>query len=120
MESQNISRRTFLETSVKSTAAISILGSAALGCESKPTDIGPASLPRWRGFNLLEKFIVTQRNDPFRESDFEIMADLGFDFVRLPMSYWCWSDPNDWRQLQEDKLAEIDQAVEFGKQYGVH
>lgn len=68
----------------------------------------------------MEKFIATNMNAPFKESDFEIMAELGFDFVRLPMSYWCWSDPGNWKLLREDKLKEIDQAVEFGKQYGVH
>jgi len=59
-------------------------------------------------------------NDPFKESDFEMIAELGFDFVRLPMSYWCWSDPNNWKELREKPLKEIDQAVEFGKQYGIH
>lgn len=118
--SAHITRRTFLETTVKSTAAVTLLGTAGMGCEKKEADITAASLPRWRGFNLLEKFIATSRNDPFRESDFAIMAEFGFDFVRLPMSYWCWSDPNDWRMLKEDKLKEIDQAVEFGRQYGVH
>ena len=120
MENSNINRRTFLETAAKSTAAIAILGSSGLCCENKSNDITASSLPRWRGFNLLEKFIATNRNDPFQESDFAIMAELGFDFVRLPMSYWCWSDPNDWLLLKEDKLAEIDQAVAFGKQYGIH
>jgi endoglucanase len=78
-------------------------------------------LPRWRGFNLLERF--TRRSDgnpPFREADFEWIAELGFDFVRLPMSYLCWSDPNDWLKLREDELKHIDQAVEFGRKYRVH
>lgn len=117
MEKKSIDRRQF----IKSTAALAALGVIGAGCGSKPEpDITPSSIPRWRGFNLLEKFIVTSSNDPFRESDFEMMAELGFDFVRLPMSYWCWSDPNDWRKLDEKILKEIDQAVEFGKQYGIH
>ncbi|HEX5167812.1 MAG TPA: cellulase family glycosylhydrolase [Cyclobacteriaceae bacterium] len=120
MEKKTITRRTFIETTVKSTAAIAVLGSATLGCEKKETDVTAGALPRWRGFNLLEKFIATNMNDPFKESDFAMIAEFGFDFVRLPMSYWCWSDPNDWHLLKEDKLKEIDQAVEFGKQYGVH
>ena len=81
-----------------------------------------AKLPRWRGFNLLEKF--TRRRDgnpPFSETDFEMIADLGFDFVRLPMSYLCWTDPNDWLKLsREEELKHIDQAVEFGRRHRVH
>lgn len=119
MENQ-INRRTFLETAAKSTVAVGLLGSNALSCESRHTDINASSLPRWRGFNLLEKFIASSANKPFEESDFAIMAKLGFDFVRLPMSYLCWTEEGNWRNLLEDKLKEIDQAVSFGKQYGVH
>jgi len=81
--------------------------------------ISAAKLPRWRGFNLLEKF-TDQRNSPFLESDFEWIAEWGFDFVRLPLSYWCWSSPEDPKSLDETVLEEIDEAVEFGRRYGVH
>lgn len=120
MEINRINRRTFLETAAKSTLAVGLLGSSALSCDSRNADIHASSLPRWRGFNLLEKFIASSANKPFEESDFEIMAKLGFDFVRLPMSYLCWTEEGNWRNLLEDKLMEIDQAVRFGKQYGVH
>jgi len=76
-------------------------------------------LPRWRGFNLLEKF-ADSRNAPFRESDFAWMSEWGFDFARLPLSYRCWADVNDWLNLNEDVLKEIDEAVEFGRKYGIH
>ena len=64
-------------------------------------------LPRWRGFNLQEKFTDRpdewaamdpewgRSNEPFVETDFEWMAHWGFNFVRLPMSYRCWTDPAD-------------------------
>ena len=120
MKSQLISRRTFLENAAKSTAAVGLFTGTALQCESRVTDIDATSLPRWCGFNLLEKFIASNANKPFEESDFEIMAKLGFDFVRLPMSYLCWTSEGNWRNLLEDKLREIDQAVSFGKQYGIH
>lgn len=114
---RTVTRRQFLQT----TAALT--GMALIASECKPKtapDITPTSIPRWRGFNLLEKFIASNSNDPFKESDFALMAELGFDFVRLPMSYRCWADPSDWKKLDEKTLKEIDQAVEFGKQYGVH
>jgi endoglucanase len=93
---------------------------------------GATELPRWRGFNLQEKFTHTpdewagvdpewgRRNEPFRESDFEQIATLGFNFVRLPMSYRCWADPSAPYQLFEPTLREIDQAVNWGRQYGIH
>ena len=78
-------------------------------------------LPRWRGFNLLEKF-TERHNARFAESDFAWLAEWGFDFVRLPLSYWCWAepDPNRWLQVREVVLVEIDEAVELGRQYGIH
>ena len=84
----------------------------------------PNALPRWRGFNLLEKFVArgSRRTRPYRERDFEWMANWGFDFARLPMSYQCWSpgDPEHWTELDETVLKDIDQAVALGKQYKIH
>ena len=94
----------------------------------------PAAIdtPRWRGFNLQEKFTDRpaewaqvdpewgRTTSPFVETDFEWMAHWGFNFVRLPMSYRCWTDPQEPFQLLEPTLQEIDQAVEWGRQYGVH
>jgi endoglucanase len=76
-------------------------------------------LPRWRGFNLLEKFNAA-RNQPFLESDFQWMAEWGFDFVRLPMDYRCWTNAADPYRLDEKVLTEVDQAIEFGRKHGVH
>ena len=76
-------------------------------------------LPRWRGFNLLEKF-MQHNNKEFRESDFQWLTDWGFDFVRIPMDYRCWTDARDPYKLDEKVLAEIDACVELGRKYGVH
>ncbi|RZK81105.1 MAG: glycoside hydrolase [Pedobacter sp.] len=76
-------------------------------------------LPRWRGFNLLEKF-NGDYNQPFKEEDFKMMAAWGFDFARLPMSYHCWSKPSDWLKMDETVLKEIDQAVAYGDKYKIH
>jgi hypothetical protein len=77
-------------------------------------------LPRWRGFNLLEKFHLDWSNKPFVEEDFRLIHELGFNFVRLPMDYRVWIKNNDWTQFNEDVLLEIDQAVEWGRQYDIH
>jgi len=80
----------------------------------------PESLPRWRGFNLLEKFIKGNNNGPFREDDFRMIHELGFNFVRLPMDYRTWIVDGDWTKFDEQVLRDIDQAVEFGERWGVH
>jgi len=78
-----------------------------------------AKLPRWRGFNLLDKF--NQGNArPFNEEDFRLIAQLGFNFVRLPMDYRCWIKDGNWEQFNEAALQEIDQAVELGNKYHLH
>jgi endoglucanase len=123
-------RREFIESILLASTSAMVL---PMGC--KPSDknqIRYAKLPRWRGFNLQEKFSHKpdewlniapewgRSNEPFRESDFEMIAELGFDFVRLPMSYKCWSDEHDWYKINEEKLKEIDLAIEYGRQYGLH
>ena len=77
-----------------------------------------SKLPRWRGFNLLEKF--NNRNDRFVENDFKWIRDFGFNFVRLPMDYRMWIIDRDWRRINEKVLEEIDEAVQFGERYGIH
>lgn len=76
-------------------------------------------LPRWRGFNLLQKFQVASQK-PFSEKDFQLIQELGFNFVRLPMDYRCWIVDGDWERFNEQTLREIDRAVEWGGKYGVH
>jgi aryl-phospho-beta-D-glucosidase BglC (GH1 family) len=86
-----------------------------------PTTAAPTGkLPRWRGFNLLEKFHLSWSNKPFVEEDFQLIHELGFNFVRLPMDYRVWIENDDWNHFKEDSLKEIDQAVAWGKKHGIH
>ncbi len=115
-----MNRREFLQQAgTLAAGAASLSGLALRAAEMKPATA--QRLPRWRGFNLLEKF--TQRaggNPPFEEGDFALLSEWGFDFVRLPMSYRCWADPGAWRELREKELKHVDEAVEFGRKYQVH
>lgn len=43
----------------------------ALGVEPLPEAVW-TNLPAWRGFDLLNKFMVTWSNGPFRELDFRL------------------------------------------------
>ncbi len=109
-------RRKFLRTAA-GLGALSILSFKNAGI-AKPNP-NKNKLPRWRGFNLPEKFDGAH-NQPFREDDFKFMADQGFNFARLPMSYRCWSKPENWFEQDEKVLKEIDEAVGFGKKYKIH
>ncbi len=80
----------------------------------------PERLPRWRGFNLLEKFRLESGNRPFAEADFRRIADWGFNFVRLPMDYRLWIVDGDPEQFDENVLREIDAAIAWGERYGIH
>ena len=79
----------------------------------------PNKLPRWRGFNLLE-FFTTRSPAVAQEDDFRWLCDWGFNFVRLPMCYLLWVADGDAYKLREPVLAQIDRAVELGRQYGQH
>ena len=80
----------------------------------------PEKLPRWRGFNLLEKFHASGGRKPFLEEDFRLISKLGFNFVRLPMDYRFWIKDGNWEEFDEATLKEIDQAVAWGAKYGIH
>jgi endoglucanase len=93
---------------------------AAPGADDEPT---ARRIPRWRGFNLQGRFGMPGRpydGPAFEESDFEAMAEWGFDFARLPLWYWVWGSRDDWSLVREEPLKQIDRAVELGRQYGVH
>ncbi len=77
-------------------------------------------LPRYRGFNLLNKFYKGPNSGPYDESDFQLISELGFNFVRLPMDYRIWINNGDWNEFDQHQMQEIDQAIEWGIKYQVH
>ncbi len=86
-------------------------------------DHTPATIPRRRGFNVQGRFPapgVALSKPAFEEWDFQALAEWGFDFVRLPLSYWDWGSPDDWDRFDEQRLAEIDRVVELCGRLGIH
>ena len=78
-------------------------------------------IPRFRGFNLQwERRTGDTKSPAFQESDFAMMQEWGFNFARLPLSYWIWGKPSDWTYIDDEPLGQIDRAVMLGKQYGIH
>lgn len=113
-----MNRRTFLKIGAAATAATALGNRRAIAAIPELPEATAAKLPRWRGFNLLEKFVVAE-NRPYIEKDFEWLAAWGFDFVRLPMDYRCWAKTPE-AAFDEQTMLEIDHAVAWGRQYGVH
>ena len=99
-------------------------GAAALAPSVLAEDeIRPPRIPRWRGFNLQGRFGWPghpYEGAAYEESDFEAMREWGFDFARLPLAYWVWGSKDDWSLIREEPIRHIDNAVELGKQYGIH
>jgi len=112
-----MNRRDFLKTSGAFTAAsLTGLKTGTSAKSEKPK----LTFPPYRGFNLLAKFGEWGPKAKFEEEDFEIMAEWGFDFARIPMSYWRWASKDDWFKIDEEVIKDIDEVVEFGKKYKVH
>ena len=117
---RTMNRREFLLAG--GTLAVSGLAPRTFGAAS-PEQLPPSPqrLPPWRGFNLTEKCVHRPGgNPPFQETDFALVAEWGFDFARLPLSYLCWTAPDDWMKLRPQEFKDIDQAIEFGRKYRVH
>jgi len=111
----SMTRRHFLGLSTAALAGTALYAPA----ESLLHSGKQAPLPLWHGFNLLEKFMMPHCR-AYEEKDFAWIQETGFNFVRLPMDYRHWTDPDDWTELKEEVLREIDEAVQFGERYNIH
>lgn len=86
--------------------------------------------PRLRGFNLPDLFLAPGdprfpdmlRNPPgtFHETDFRLIASLGFNFVRLPLCYLRWATLDRPLDIRLPALAPIDLALEYADKYNLH
>ena len=83
---------------------------------------------RWRGFNLLGMFRCPTQGlapDPrvdghFVEWEFKALHDWGFNFARLPLDYRILVKGDSWTNLDERKMKFLDEAIAWGRRYGVH
>ena len=120
-------RRVFLSSLAAGIAAVPVSG--FLRAQSGIPANLPADLPvtlskhisRYRGFNIQWERRAGDNTKPaFEESDFAMMQEWGFNFARLPLSYWIWGKPTDWTYINDEPLAEIDRALDLGKEHAVH
>jgi endoglucanase len=114
-----VSRRQFLKTLIAGGTALMLADCATISRKQTevPKLITYNNLPRWRGFNLLEKYNLLS-DSPYLEWDFDTVAEWEFDFVRLPTDYRIWTVSPD--VYKEQPLREIDQAVDWARKRGIH
>ncbi|MDR2716601.1 MAG: glycoside hydrolase family 5 protein [Treponema sp.] len=76
----------------------------------------------WKGFNLLNMFYLKgQESDiPFNEKEFKMMSDWGFNFARIPIDYRILIKSNNWNNMNESAMRQLDKAVEYGIKYNIH
>lgn len=122
-----MNRRLFLKGMAMACATGTSVGrtivSASRIISANEEDITATRIPRWRGFNLQGRFSTPEKpydGPAYEEFDFATMREWGFDFARLPLSYWVWGSRDDWSVIREEPLKKIDQAIDLGRQYGVH
>lgn len=118
-------RRDFLR---KTAAATAVMASSPLFLKAVELPV-KNKLPKWRGFNLLDFF--SPEMDKGRKNPPEYlqwMADWGFDFVRIPMSYPSYLDFDRTRPIHADevlnfdesKIEQIEQLIFLAHQNGLH
>jgi aryl-phospho-beta-D-glucosidase BglC (GH1 family) len=126
-----IDRRDFIKNTGMAAVAVGIAGNTAFGFDNKVSMKN--TLPRWKGFNLLDYFSPkinpkANRSDTTTEDDFRWMVDWGFDFVRLPLAYPRYLKfdhsknitPSEILNFDENVLEQIDSLIYLAHKYGLH
>jgi len=130
MDQKPIDRRIFIKNTALITTAISLSGNIAIGSSLLPNVKN--SIPRWRGFNLLDYFSPYsgkwETKAKTTKEDLKWMVDWGFDFVRLPMAYPRYINfdpkknitPEDVLNINENSVDQIQELVFMAQEAGLH
>ena len=118
-----MNRRGFLGRFAAAGVATGYAASAAADTKT-PASVHEAAqpkIPRFSGFNIQWQRRPGETSKPaFDEADFAMMKEWGFNFARIPLSYWIWGKATDWTYIDEEPLKQIDRVVELGRSYGIH
>ena len=128
-------RRNFLKSGIAAAATATVASNVSGKTlhDSGKAAVNP--LPRWRGFNLMPFFSNFSTSDQYKnmsvsEDDLKWIRDWGFDYIRLPFSYWMFVE-GDWREtgkmnpdhirrIDEKAMAKLDKAVDMCAKHGLH
>ena len=121
-------RRDFIKKAAVLTGSMSLAGTSALALSNK-IDNEQNTLPKWKGFNLLDFFYTTNNRSSRQttEEDFKWMSDWGFDFVRIPMAYPSYLDidrsrditPEEVYSINEEAVERVDQLVYMAHKFNL-
>jgi endoglucanase len=129
MLKDKFNRRSFIKISGLSAAGFAIIGKDPLSGLLPPAK---NSLPKWKGFNLLDFFSPVPPGNPSNskttDDDLKWMADWGFDFVRIPMAYPRYLIFDRSKDISKDEvcnfdpkiLEEVDNLIMAANKYGLH
>jgi len=119
-------RRKFIRNSGVIALGLSLAEKAALAAPQRSTN----SLPKWRGFNLLDFYSPSGKptSKPTTAEHVKWMQDWGFNFIRIPIPYPYYLNfdrsrdilPEEVYHTDPQKLEEIDRVVMLAQQYGMH
>jgi len=122
-------RRDFIKKAAVLTGSISLAGTSTFTLSNR-IENKQNTLPKWKGFNLLDFFYPTNNrsNGQTTEEDFKWMSDWGFDFVRIPMAYPSYLDidrsrditPEEVYNINEEAVELVDQVVYMAHKYNLH
>ena len=71
------------------------------------------------GFNL-QNFFMLRSKRRVEESEIKLIKELGFNFVRFPMDYRCWTKEGNLYEIDETVLKEIDEGIDICIKHGIH
>ena len=127
MKNNQLKRRDFIKKTGIAAAGIGLAGTMPFSASAREEI--PNSIPRWKGFNLLDYFGARGggRNGTSAD-DLKWMAYWGFNFVRLPMAYPRYINfdpsknitPDDVYNINEKEVDKIQELVEKAQEYGLH
>ncbi|MDI3322374.1 glycoside hydrolase family 5 protein [Pinibacter soli] len=117
-------RRIFIKNTSLLAAAVSLTGTSAFAKAPLKN-----TLPKWKGFNLLDFFSPR----PFEkisttEDHLKWMQDWGFDFVRLPIAYPGYLKfdrsknitPEEVYNINEVAVELVDKVIYMAHKYNMH
>ncbi len=129
MIKDKFNRRAFIKKSALAATGFTLVHNNPLTGLTLPVK---NSLPRWKGFNLLDLFSPSPPRNPSNsrttDDDLKWMADWGFDFVRIPMAYPRYLIFERSKDISIDEvcnfdpkiLEEVDQLILAANKYGLH
>lgn len=79
----------------------------------------------WHGFNLGNWLSQSTLQPPhidtfYKEEDFALAAEWGFNFVRFPVDYMFFESDANPGIYDESHLQYVDQGISWCKKYGLH